>query len=97
LEPAPHPEGWRATKQRKQQPQDKARNEVGGRNPEACRVSRQDQNPVVFDVPRRFLLAGLAIGGFTLLLGLVLSRSIGRPLEDLTVATRAVAAGDLNV
>jgi len=46
---------------------------------------------------QRFLLAGLAIGGFTLLVGLVLSRRMSRPLMDLTTATRAVAAGDLSV
>ena len=46
---------------------------------------------------QRFLLAGLAIGGFTLVLGLLLSRRISRPLVDLTAATRAVAAGDLSV
>ena len=53
--------------------------------------------PAVVDVLQRFLLAGLAIGGFTLLVGLALSRGISRPLVDLTAATRAVAAGDLNV
>jgi len=46
---------------------------------------------------QRFLLAGLAIGGFTLILGLFLSRRISRPLVDLTAATQAVAAGDLSV
>jgi two-component system OmpR family sensor kinase/two-component system sensor histidine kinase BaeS len=46
---------------------------------------------------QRFLLAGLAIGGFTLIVGLLLSRRISRPLVNLTQATRAVATGDLNV
>ena len=36
---------------------------------------------------RGFLLAGLAIGGFTLVVGLALSRGISRPLVDLTAAT----------
>jgi signal transduction histidine kinase len=44
-----------------------------------------------------FLLTGLAIGGFTLVVGLLLSREMSRPLVDLTAATRAVAAGDLSV
>ena len=46
---------------------------------------------------QRFLLAGLAIGGCTLIVGLLLSRRISRPLVNLTAATRAVAAGDLDV
>lgn len=41
------------------------------------------------------LLAGLAIVGFVIVVGL--ARRISRPLVDLTVATRAVADGDLNV
>jgi HAMP domain-containing protein len=44
-----------------------------------------------------FLLTGLAIGGLTLVVGLVLSRGISQPLAGLTAATRAVAAGDLSV
>jgi signal transduction histidine kinase len=48
-------------------------------------------------IARSFLLAGLAIGGLTLLVGLALSREMSRPLVDLTAATRAVAAGDLSV
>jgi signal transduction histidine kinase len=48
-------------------------------------------------VGRSFLLAGLAIGGLTLVVGLVLSRGMSRPLVNLTAATRAVAAGDLSV
>ncbi len=44
-----------------------------------------------------FLVAVLVIGGFSLLIGLFLSRSISRPLVELTAATRAVAAGDLGV
>jgi signal transduction histidine kinase len=48
-------------------------------------------------IGRSFLLAGLAIGGFTLIVGLALSRGISRPLVDLTAATRAVTAGDLSV
>lgn len=46
---------------------------------------------------RSFLLTGLAIGGLTLVVGLILSRGISRPLVNLTAATRAVAAGDLSV
>jgi signal transduction histidine kinase len=48
-------------------------------------------------IARSFLLAGLAIGGLTLLVGLALSREMSRPLVDLTAATRAVATGDLSV
>jgi len=46
---------------------------------------------------QRFLKAGLVIGVFTLIVGLVLSRGISRPLVNLTEATRAVASGDLSV
>ncbi len=53
-----------------------------------------DEPPAIV---RGFLLAGLAIGGSTLIVGLLLSRRISRPLVDLTAATRAVAAGDLSV
>ena len=44
-----------------------------------------------------FLLAGLAIGGSALVVGLILSRGMSRPLMSLTTATRAVAGGDLSV
>jgi signal transduction histidine kinase len=44
-----------------------------------------------------FLIAGLAIGMGSLIVGLVLSRGMSRPLSNLTAATRAVAAGDLSV
>jgi two-component system OmpR family sensor kinase/two-component system sensor histidine kinase BaeS len=44
-----------------------------------------------------FLWTGLAIGSITLVVGLVLSRGMSRPLVDLTAATRSVAAGDLSV
>ena len=48
-------------------------------------------------VLRRFLLVGLAVGGFALAVSLGLSRLISRPVVNLTAATRAVAAGDLSV
>jgi len=48
-------------------------------------------------IGRSFLMAGLVIGGFTLVVGLALSRGMSRPLVDLTAATRAVASGDLSV
>ena len=48
-------------------------------------------------IGRSFLLAGLAIGGLTLVVGLALSRGMSQPLVNLTAATRAVAAGDLSV
>ena len=48
-------------------------------------------------IGRSFLLAGLAIGGLTLVVGLALSRGMSQPLVKLTAATRAVAAGDLSV
>jgi two-component system OmpR family sensor kinase/two-component system sensor histidine kinase BaeS len=41
------------------------------------------------------LLAGLAIGGFVIVIGL--ARRISHPLVNLTAATKSVAAGDLNV
>ena len=46
---------------------------------------------------KRFLLTGLIIWGGSLLVGLILSRGMSRPLTDLTEATRAVAAGNLDV
>jgi signal transduction histidine kinase len=45
---------------------------------------------------RTFLMAGVVIGGGSLIVGLILSRGMSRPLMDLTKATRAVAAGDLS-
>ena len=42
------------------------------------------------------LLAGLVIMGLSLMVGLVLSRGISRPLVELAKATQAVAAGDLS-
>jgi len=46
---------------------------------------------------RGFLLAGLFIGGTSLIVGLILSRGMSRPLVSLTDATRTVAEGDLSV
>ena len=46
---------------------------------------------------KRFLLTGLIIWGGSLLVGLILSRGMSRPLIDLTEATQAVAAGNLDV
>jgi two-component system OmpR family sensor kinase/two-component system sensor histidine kinase BaeS len=46
---------------------------------------------------RRFLLTGLAITGVALGIGLFLSRSMSRPLTDLTQATQAVSAGNLDI
>jgi signal transduction histidine kinase len=48
-------------------------------------------------IGRSFLLTGLAIGGFTLVVGWALSRGMSRPLANLTAATQAVATGDLSV
>jgi len=56
-----------------------------------------DPPPAMVDVLRRFLLTGLVIGFLTLIVGLVLSRSISQPLTKLTAASRAVASGDLSV
>jgi two-component system OmpR family sensor kinase/two-component system sensor histidine kinase BaeS len=53
----------------------------------------ESAHPTIF---RGFLLAGLVIGGITLVVGFVFSRGISRPLADLTAATQAVAAGDLS-
>jgi two-component system, OmpR family, sensor histidine kinase BaeS len=46
-------------------------------------------------VNRATLLSALAAGILALLLGLVLARTISRPLRELTAGTRAVSAGDL--
>jgi len=45
---------------------------------------------------RSFLMAGLIVGAGSLIVGLILSRGMSRPLMDLTKATRAVARGDLS-
>jgi len=42
------------------------------------------------------LVAGLVIMGLSLMVGLILSRGISRPLVELAKATQAVAAGDLS-
>ncbi len=47
--------------------------------------------------PGRFFLAGFAVTLLSLAIGIVLSRRISRPLAELTKATRAVAAGQLDV
>jgi signal transduction histidine kinase len=59
---------------------------------------RPGEGPEAFarDVRRNFLLTGLGIAGVTLIVGLVLSRGISRPLAELTSATRAVGAGNLD-
>lgn len=49
------------------------------------------------DVRQRFLLTSLGIAGVTLIVGLVLSHGISRPLAKLTTAARAVGSGDLHV
>jgi two-component system, OmpR family, sensor histidine kinase BaeS len=46
-------------------------------------------------VNRATLLSALAAGFLALLLGLVLARTVTRPLHELTAGTRAVAGGDL--
>jgi len=46
---------------------------------------------------RRFLIVGGIVGVMALVTGLALSRLISRPVVRLTEATRAVAAGDLDV
>jgi len=46
---------------------------------------------------RRFLLVSLTVGVGSLIVGLIISRGMSRPLVRLTEATRAVAAGDLDV
>jgi hypothetical protein len=48
------------------------------------------------DTSLRLMLAGLIIMGLSMMVGLVLSRSISRPLAELAKATRAVAGGDLS-
>jgi signal transduction histidine kinase len=46
--------------------------------------------------PPGLCFTGLSIAGVTLIIGLFLSRRISRPLEDLTAATRSMAAGALD-
>ena len=48
------------------------------------------------DAFQRLAPVGVVVIGFGLMIGLVLSRGISRPLEELARATRAVAAGDLS-
>jgi signal transduction histidine kinase len=45
---------------------------------------------------QRLMLAGIVVSGLGLILSLALSRTISRPFADLTRATRAVAAGQLD-
>jgi signal transduction histidine kinase len=52
--------------------------------------------PVAGRALRSFLMAGVVIGAGSLIVGLILSRGMSRPLMDLTKATRSVAAGDLS-
>lgn len=47
--------------------------------------------------PRVFCWTGVVIVSTSLIVSLILSRRISRPLVELTVATQAVAAGDLDV
>jgi two-component system OmpR family sensor kinase/two-component system sensor histidine kinase BaeS len=51
---------------------------------------------VMRDAFQRLAPVGVVVIGFGLMIGLVLSRGISRPLEELAKATRAVAAGDLS-
>lgn len=51
---------------------------------------------IVRQALQRFLLTGLAVAGFTLVVGLVLSRGMSQPLVNLTAATHAVAEGDFS-
>jgi signal transduction histidine kinase len=46
---------------------------------------------------RGFLIAGVGIGGSSLLIGLLISRRMARPLVRLTEATGAIASGNLDV
>lgn len=52
--------------------------------------------PVVNRALQDFLMTGLAIGIGSLIVGLVLSRGMSRPLADVTAATRTVSTGDLS-
>jgi two-component system OmpR family sensor kinase/two-component system sensor histidine kinase BaeS len=45
---------------------------------------------------RTFLFTGLAIAAGSLVVGLVISRGMSRPIVELTEASRAVASGDLS-
>ena len=58
---------------------------------------REDFHVVIGFALQRFLVIGLIIGGVALVTSLGLSRVISRPVVKLTEATRAVAAGNLNV
>ena len=53
--------------------------------------------PLVRRPLQGFLMAGLVIGAGSLVVGFVFSRGMSLPLVRLTEATRAVAAGNLNV
>ena len=62
----------------------------------ALHLSLSEQHRGRFVLPG-YLMVGLGIASLSLIVGLVLSRRMSRPLSDLTAATRAVAAGDLGV
>lgn len=54
----------------------------------------EDEPPAIV---RGFLLAGLVIGGASLVVSLIFSRGMSQPLVDLIAATARVATGDLDV
>lgn len=60
-------------------------------------ISPREPSRAVGAVLPGFLLTAVAIGAGSLVVGLVLSRGMSRPLTRLTEAARAVAAGNLSV
>lgn len=56
----------------------------------------QDTEDFTRAVNRSLLIGGIGAAGLSLLLGLLLARTLTRPLRELTTATHRIAAGDLN-
>lgn len=69
-----------------------------GGTPMADAVAREvSQARAVFlgGVQRSALLAALGVTGMAVMIGIIIARSLIRPLGELTAATQAIAAGDL--
>ena len=53
------------------------------------------ENAFLFQMNRIFFLSAVIASGLAVLLGVILARTLTRPLQELTTGTRAIAEGDL--
>ncbi len=53
------------------------------------------ENAFLFQMNRTFFLSAAIAGGLAVLLGIVLARTLTRPLQELTAGTKAITEGDL--